>query len=647
LSRDEKKTESEASNVPKTSKLEPAKHTRPAGSIGKLPKKGAPVQSDGKEGRDYAVEQSSSVHPPSSSVQSATSHKKPTEEIPGTAEVKIASSPKKRRTQSTPPRHVQIEDLSVKAPQASLPKPERSVRKASSKSVKALRSQPVIKANLLLGTKSDPSSQSKSSQPTSFTEEASLLSITKRALPAPVESSEALGSGKAAKPDAVQSPPTKRLPFEIPPILLEGDEPTQAYAPIPALGAKFPFLAKGESRAPAKPARDQLTNQLPDAYGTGKLLLLARDPHTVYTSWDFTDQQQREFNAKARDHHLIIRLYRERIDDKPVSEVHVHPESRHWFVHVDEAATQYVAQLGFFEENGTWIPVTSSTPVMTPAEKISEQKALRFATVHQTFVRPPKPSEYFSAYDKPSLEGQQTEEAATRTPFTHGVARENLEHNRKMVVHGPIGYEAQPMGEYPKHETAVGPALFRNQSWTSAKEQELWEEISFASKQRNPASSIDVDEHAGRKIVKGIDIKIPDALETRALSSEAILVPPTAESEMPFESISSAFGGQGLQRVSTSFWFNVNAELIIYGATEPDASVSIGGRRIRLRPDGSFSYRFSLPDGQYPLPVIATSKDDDVRSAELTFSRNTVYSGEVGTHRQDPALNPPKPENLL
>jgi hypothetical protein len=47
------------------------------------------------------------------------------------------------------------------------------------------------------------------------------------------------------------------------------------------------------------------------------------------------------------------------------------------------------------------------------------------------------------------------------------------------------------------------------------------------------------------------------------------------------------------------FWFNVNAELVVYGATEPDATVTIGGRMIKLRPDGSFSYRFALPDGAY------------------------------------------------
>ena len=86
-------------------------------------------------------------------------------------------------------------------------------------------------------------------------------------------------------------------------------------------------------------------------------------------------------------------------------------------------------------------------------------------------------------------------------------------------------------------------------------------------------------------------------------------------------SVSSPFGGAERQR---GFWFNVNAELIIYGATEPDATVTIGDRKIKLRPDGTFSFRFALPDGEYPLPAAAHSADgEETREARLEFSRNT------------------------
>jgi len=57
------------------------------------------------------------------------------------------------------------------------------------------------------------------------------------------------------------------------------------------------------------------------------------------------------------------------------------------------------------------------------------------------------------------------------------------------------------------------------------------------------------------------------------------------------------------------FWLVVNTELIVYGATEPDAKVTVQGRAINLRPDGSFTLRFALPDGKQIIPVEATSSD--------------------------------------
>jgi hypothetical protein len=57
------------------------------------------------------------------------------------------------------------------------------------------------------------------------------------------------------------------------------------------------------------------------------------------------------------------------------------------------------------------------------------------------------------------------------------------------------------------------------------------------------------------------------------------------------------------------FWLVLNTELIVYGATEPDAQVTIQGEPLNLRPDGTFTLRFALPDGIQQLPVVAHSAD--------------------------------------
>jgi hypothetical protein len=58
------------------------------------------------------------------------------------------------------------------------------------------------------------------------------------------------------------------------------------------------------------------------------------------------------------------------------------------------------------------------------------------------------------------------------------------------------------------------------------------------------------------------------------------------------------------------FWLEVGCELIVYGATEPDASVTVQGKPINLRRDGTFTLRFALPDGKQIIPVKAVSSDN-------------------------------------
>ncbi len=58
-----------------------------------------------------------------------------------------------------------------------------------------------------------------------------------------------------------------------------------------------------------------------------------------------------------------------------------------------------------------------------------------------------------------------------------------------------------------------------------------------------------------------------------------------------------------------NFWLKVDCELIVYGATQADASVKVQGVPIKLRPDGTFTLRYYLPDSKQIIPVEAVSAD--------------------------------------
>lgn len=74
-------------------------------------------------------------------------------------------------------------------------------------------------------------------------------------------------------------------------------------------------------------------------------------------------------------------------------------------------------------------------------------------------------------------------------------------------------------------------------------------------------------------------------------------------------SSSSVTSAAPVRQRNDKFWFVVNTDLIIYGATEPGAKVTLLGEPVSLKPDGTFSMRFALPDGEQKLECKAISSD--------------------------------------
>jgi hypothetical protein len=375
----------------------------------------------------------------------------------------------------------------------------------------------------------------------------------------------------------------------IPPILLESDRP----AAVPASGP-----GRRYALGPVAPAeRFEAEVELPETYGTGQLLLAARDPHWLYAHWDLSLEQQRHYNALSVDRHLVLRVFMESAGGRPFTVVHLHPESRHWFVHVGRGGTRFTCELGYYARDGRWTGISVSRPTMTPPDAASEETAVEFATIPMDLPMP-------------RLVALVKESVRENVPLASALE------------------EMRSQGHPELPARIAGPPA----EWTPAQEQALARVISMDHVRRVWMGSLEITELIRRRLVQEL-----------ASAAAAQFGFPTSPAGAP-GGISSPLPGGPEAR---GFWFNVNAELVVYGATEPGASVTIGERPIRLRSDGSFSYRFSLPDGRYELPVVAVAADQtDARAAELRFSRATEYRGDVGAHPQDPALPEPAPENL-
>ena len=404
---------------------------------------------------------------------------------------------------------------------------------------------------------------------------------SKAATPAPTTAKAAAPAATTAKPKRTSS--ASRM--KIPPILLEGDAP-----PAPIASGPGQRYALGPSPTPASAPSLSAGGELPESYGTQQLFLAARDPHWLYAYWDFSREQLRKYNALSADGHLVLRIFRGSIESEPISEIHLHPESRTWFAPVPVAGAKYLAELGYYDSSRKWVSLARSGATFSPPDSLSDDTSIRFATI---------PSEVTFA----ALLALVKEAVREHVPLVEAMQQ----------------MRAQGYLDLPAPETIQS-------EWTPAQEKALADVISIDQVRRVWIGSLEITELIRRQLQHQVS----------SLGAAQFSLP---SSMGAMSSVSSPFGGVERKR---GFWFMVNAELIIYGATEPDAKVTIGDRPIKLRPDGSFSFRFALPDGDYSLPAAAQSADGvETRHAHFKFNRGTAYHGEVGTHPQDKTLKPP------
>jgi uncharacterized protein len=73
-----------------------------------------------------------------------------------------------------------------------------------------------------------------------------------------------------------------------------------------------------------------------------------------------------------------------------------------------------------------------------------------------------------------------------------------------------------------------------------------------------------------------------------------------------------------------SFWLVADAELVVYGATDPAATLRIGEEIVPLAEDGTFSIQVPFRDGQQLYPITAVAADgEQTRHITLNFNRTT------------------------
>ena len=86
----------------------------------------------------------------------------------------------------------------------------------------------------------------------------------------------------------------------------------------------------------------------------------------------------------------------------------------------------------------------------------------------------------------------------------------------------------------------------------------------------------------------------------------------------------SESGAGGVATRQRAFWLVADAELIVYGATDPSATLRIGDEIVPLGEDGTFRLQVPFRDGQQLYPITAVAADGEQRrNITLEFARTT------------------------
>jgi len=348
------------------------------------------------------------------------------------------------------------------------------------------------------------------------------------------------------------------------------------------------------------PAFEDL-GELPVTYDENTLFCTARDPRWLFCYWDFdwTKIPRAAFQYAVPMFFLKI----SRSHGAEETSVEIKPEARNWYVPVSSPATTYVAEIGYNNNEGTFVSCVRSGSATTPPEGIAEERPTEFATVPTKFSF----DELLKLVKDEMSEGESLLQAVAR-----------------ITNDGVIAFRA---GQPP--------------TWTDEQRRILAALVGGAMIDRMGLGSAEIDELLRKIIVERLHSENASgfaAVWQRALSA------PFAESSL-FSGISSWSVGASWSaqpfsvRQERRFFMHVNAEIIFYGGTHPDAAVTIDGKRIQLNPDGTFRYHFRLPDGDWRIPIVAQSPDKvEERSATLSFERATTRVGDVSDTAQPTEL---------
>jgi len=327
---------------------------------------------------------------------------------------------------------------------------------------------------------------------------------------------------------------------------------------------------------------DEGLGELPGGYGESRIVLMPRDPQWAYTYWDIPNDHKEELRRQGGQQ-LALRIY-------DVTDINLDYESPHnvqeyladelareWYLPIPVSDREYVVDIGYRCVDGRWLTLARSAPVRVPPVYPSDW-------IEDVFV---------SVGWEEDLLGKTIYELVPPSKKVAMAAQAN-----------PIYEEIFGMAESAEAQRVAGSL--------------------FGSMQHVPGSMVPQQVISSYVFPSGVGMwAIPTT------TAPTVPVPTMSGIGLTMSGVGLTMSGAGFSGSvppirPRKFWLVADAELIVYGATEPDATVTIGGRPIKLNPDGTFRFQMSFQDGLIDYPIMAVAADgEQTRSIHMKFTRET------------------------
>ncbi|PSB26427.1 Rho termination protein [filamentous cyanobacterium Phorm 46] len=386
---------------------------------------------------------------------------------------------------------------------------------------------------------------------------------------------------------------------------------------------------------------DEGLADLPNGYGESRVVLMPRDPEWAYTYWDISNDRKQEMRRQGGQQ-LALRIYDVTDVNLEIQSPHSIQEypcdelAREWYVPIPVSDRDYAIDIGYRCADGRWLVLARSAQVRVPPVYPSDWIEDQFITLDweedlrgQTFAELVPPAKKIA---------QSATAAAT---YSNGNAiyeqifgmAESAEALRVAgSVFGSMQHVAGSIQQVGIHEQAVSSYVFPSGvgMWAAPAMSGLT--MSGVGMSGLTTSGVGMS----GLTMSGVGMS---GLTTSGVGMSGLTMSGVGMSGLTMSGVGMSgltMSGAGMSGVGMSgvgfatpmrprqFWLVADAELIVYGATEPDATVYIGGQPIKLNADGTFRFQMSFQDGLIDYPIFAVAADGEQnRAVHMKFERET------------------------